>query len=62
MERLELVIRRLRAGLKQWQVAADMGYTSAWLCKLERGKMPLTPELAQSIAKTIDTMAADAAN
>ena len=57
MDGIDLTTQRLRAGLKQWQVAAALGYTSAWLSRLERGRAPLNPETADRISDAIDKLA-----
>lgn len=57
MTGIDIAILRLRSGLRQWEVAADLGYSSAWLSKLERGKNPLGPEVAKRLAETIEKLA-----
>ncbi len=60
MDGMDLAIQRMRAGLDQWEVAAELGYSSAWLSKLERGVSELKPDLAEQIAETIDKLAEEA--
>ncbi len=62
MDGVDLVALRLRAGLKQWQVAAALGRSSGWLSRLECGERPLPPELAERISETIDELPAQRAN
>ena len=42
-------LRQLREiyGLKQWYLASKLGYSSSFLCDIEKGRKPLTPELKQ---------------
>ena len=53
MDRFELITLRLRAGLKQWELAQRLGISQAALCDLERGRRPVTTELEQRIRKAI---------
>ena len=41
------VLRQYRElyGLKQWWLASQLGYSSAFLCAIEKGHKPLTPEI-----------------
>ena len=57
MTGMDIAILRLRSGLHQWEVAAELGYSSAWLSKLERGKNPLSPEVAKQLAEIIEKLA-----
>lgn len=43
------VLRQYREiyGIKQWWLAARLGFSSAVLCDIEKGRKPLTPELKQ---------------
>ena len=56
MTGIDLAVRRIRARLRQWQVAAELGYSGAWLSQLERGEKPLRPDVAQRISETIEEM------
>ena len=40
-------LRQLREiyGLKQWYLASKLGYSSSFLCDIEKGRKPLTPEI-----------------
>ncbi len=53
MDRFDLVALRLRAGLRQYQLAALLGVTQTFLCDLERGRRPITPEAEQRIRQAI---------
>jgi len=57
MTGLEITIMRIREGLHQWEVASELGFSSAWLSKLERGRNPLTPDVAKSIVAAIEKLA-----
>ncbi len=50
---LELRIARLRAGLKQYEMAARLGISSTQLCEIEMGRKTLSPELANEMARII---------
>jgi hypothetical protein len=54
----DVAVLRVKARLKQWEVAAALGYSGAWLSYLERDKTPLEPGLVKRIAETIDKLAA----
>ena len=43
------VLRQYREifGIKQWVMAARLGFSSAVLCDIEKGRKSLTPELKQ---------------
>ncbi len=51
---LELKIARLRAGLKQYQMAARLGISSTQLCEIEMGRKTPSPELANEMARIIN--------
>ena len=50
---LEIKIARLRAGLKQYELAARLGISSTQLCEIELGRKVLSPELAQRITEIL---------
>ena len=58
MTGIELKVMRIRAGLQQWKVAANLGFSGTWLSMIESGKQSVTPELAQLLTETIDNLAA----
>ena len=46
---LELKIARIRAGLKQYQLAAKLGIAPTQLCEIENGRREVSPELLERI-------------
>lgn len=50
---LELKIARLRAGLKQYELAAKVGIAATQLCEIEAGRRELSPELLERILGVI---------
>lgn len=46
---LELKITRLRAGLKQYELAAKVGIAPTQLCEIETGRREVSPELLERI-------------
>lgn len=52
---LELKIARLRAGLKQYEMAAKVGIASTQLCEIETGRREVSPELLERILGVIKT-------
>jgi len=54
MDRFELIMLRLRSGLKQWELAQRLGISQTTLCDLERGRRPITTELKQRIRKALN--------
>lgn len=57
MDGIELKVRRIRARLSQWRVASALGYSSAWLCEIERSATSVAPEVANRIVEAIDELA-----
>lgn len=45
MDRFELILLRLKAGLKQYELAALLGIPPTIVCDLERGRRTITPEV-----------------
>jgi len=43
------ILRQYREiyGIKQWVMAAQLGFSSAVLCDIEKGRKPLTPHIKQ---------------
>jgi predicted transcriptional regulator len=41
-------------GIKQWIFAARMGFSSAVLCDIEKGRKPLTPEIAEQAERILN--------
>ena len=54
MNRFTLVSMRLKAGLKQWELAWFLNMSQTSLCDLERGRSPITPEVEETIRRAID--------
>ncbi len=54
MDRFDLVLLRLKGGLKQYQLAQLLGVTQTALCDWERGRQPITPEIEKQIKKAIN--------
>ncbi len=52
---LELKIARLRAGLKQYELAAKVGIAPTQLCEIETGRRELPLELLERILTVIGT-------
>lgn len=52
-EGIELKIRRLRVGLKQYRVAAEVGIAPTQLCEIESGRRKPSPELLARIVEVI---------
>ena len=50
---LELKIARLRAGLKQYELAAKVGIAPTQLSEIETGRRELPPELLEQILRVI---------
>ncbi len=50
---LGLKIARLRAGLKQYELAAKIGIASTQLCEIETGRREASPDLLERILKVI---------
>lgn len=54
MDRFDLVIMRLKAGLKQYQLAQLLGIPPSILCDLEKGRRLITPEVERRIKEAIN--------
>ena len=53
MDRFELVLIRLRAGVKQYELAQLLGIPATIICDLERGRRTISPEVEKSIMEAI---------
>jgi len=53
MKGLELKITRIKAGLRQYEVAAKVGIPATKLCEIEAGRRKPSDELLQRILKAI---------
>lgn len=54
MDRYELVLMRLKAGLYQYEVAQLLSVPATIVSHLERGKDPITPEVEKRIREAIN--------
>ncbi|MFC1956617.1 helix-turn-helix domain-containing protein [Chloroflexota bacterium] len=50
---LVLKISRLRAGLKQYELAAKVGIAPTQLCEIETGRREASPDMLERILKVI---------
>ncbi len=50
---LQLKIARLRAGLKQYELAAKVGISPTQLCEIETGRREVPPDLLDRILEVI---------
>lgn len=53
MDRYDLILMRLKIGLKQYELAQLLGVPATIVCDLERGRRPITPEIEKQIAEAI---------
>ena len=49
MTGLDIKIMRIRVGLRQYRLAAQLGVPQSTLCEIEGGKLPLEPQLLRKI-------------
>lgn len=54
MDRFELILMRLKAGLKQYELAQLLGVPGTIICDFERGRRPITPEIEEKIKEAIN--------
>ena len=54
MQAIDLKITRIRAGIKQWELASKMGINQNRLSQFELGRYPTTPEIEARIMRAID--------
>ena len=57
MDRFELVIMRLKSGLRQYEVAQLPSVPPTIICDLERGRRKITPEIEERIREAINQVA-----
>lgn len=55
MDAIELKILRIKAGLRQYEVAASLGITQTKLSEIECGRVKPNSELLQRILEVIQT-------
>jgi transcriptional regulator with XRE-family HTH domain len=53
MEPVELKVKRIRAGLRQYQVAAAVGIAPCRLSEIETGRCQPSPELLRRILEVV---------
>jgi len=53
MDRYELYLVRLKAGLRQYQLAQLLGVPATIVCDLERGRRPVTDEWERRIREVL---------
>lgn len=53
VEPIELKVKRIKAGLRQYQVAAEVGVAPCRLSEIETGRRQPSPELVQRILEVI---------
>ncbi len=51
--RYSLILMRLKAGLKQYELAQLLGVSPTVICDLERGRRSITPEIEKWIKEAI---------
>ena len=54
MNRYDIVLMRLRAGLYQYELAQLLSVPATVISNLERGKNPITPEIERLIREAIN--------
>ena len=54
MEGIDLKIARIRAGLKQYEMARRLGMTPVRLCRFELGRCVISADIAHRIKKVLD--------
>ena len=54
---MELTVRRVRARLTQWKIAAALGYSGPWLSNIERGVIQPDADTVDDITRAIDELA-----
>ncbi len=60
MNGIDLKIARVRSGVRQYKLAAALGVPSTVVWQIESGRRTLSPELADTISKTIKELAGQA--
>ncbi len=53
---IELKLRRIRAGVRQYQVARELGIPPSMLCDWENGRKPVPPRRVAEITAAIDRL------
>ena len=60
MDRFDLVLMRLKIGLKQYELAQLLGVPPTIICDLERGRRSITTEIEERIKEAISGKLASA--
>lgn len=53
---MDLKVARIRAGIKQYELASYLGLPQTTVCDLENGRRSLSPEKVASITDAIQTL------
>jgi transcriptional regulator with XRE-family HTH domain len=53
---IELKLLRIRAGLRQYRVAQELGIPPSILCDWENGRRPIPPRQGQRVLDAIDRL------
>lgn len=56
-EGMRLKLLRVRAGVRQYRVAQELGIPPSVLCDMEAGRRPLPPELGERVEAAIARLA-----
>jgi transcriptional regulator with XRE-family HTH domain len=56
LEGMELKLQRIRAGLRQYRVAQELGIPPSTLCDYENGRKPVSSRQGQRILDAIDRL------
>ena len=54
MDRFDLILMRLKTGLRQYELAQLLGVPATIICDFERGRRPITPEVEKRIREALD--------
>jgi len=54
MDRFQLILIRLKGGLKQYELAQLLGVPPTIICDLERGRRLITPDIEERIKRAIN--------
>lgn len=55
---MELKLLRVRAGVRQYRVAQDLGIPPSTLCEWENGRAPIPPHHAERVLAAIQKLSA----
>ena len=54
MDRYELILLRLKSGLKQYEIAQQLHVPQTVICDMERGRRSITPEMETKLKEAIN--------